>query len=100
MLARERKPADDFVGVVQAEYVGGGTHRERGNRVAQRQVVEDVHRIRAQLDPGADLAQLGGLLEHLDVVAGLQQAGGGRQAADARAGDQDLLQLSTPGAGS
>jgi len=52
-----------------------------------------VHGIGAYLDAGADLGELGRLLEDLHIVSSLDQAGRCGQTADAGACDEDLQAL-------
>jgi hypothetical protein len=61
--------------------------------VAHAQRVEGVEGVRAELDAGADLADLGRLLQHLDLEALAHQRQRGGQAADAAAGHQHQLLL-------
>ena len=57
------------------------------------EVPQHVHGIGADLDAGADLGELRRLLVDFDLVAGLHQAGGRRQPADAGAGDENSVLL-------
>jgi hypothetical protein len=50
-------------------------------------------RVCADLDASADLAELRRLFVNLDLVAGLHQAGGGRETAEACARNDDLSLL-------
>ena len=66
--------------------VDGAAARDLAN--AQR--VEGGKRVRPELDAGADLAELRGLLQHLDRKAPADQGQGGGEAPDATAGHQNL----------
>jgi hypothetical protein len=57
--------------------------------LADAERVEGGEGVRRELDAGADLADLGGLLEHLDREAAPRQGERGGEAADAAAGDED-----------
>ena len=74
-------------GVHQAQLVD--VDRHLAGLVADAEVVEGVEGVGAELDAGADLAELGRALEHEAAVALPGQAQRGRQAADAAAGDED-----------
>ena len=77
----------------------GGTRRRPGctpTRVmasSRPRCAQHVHGIGADLDAGADLAELRRLLVDLDLVAGLHQAGGGGEPAEAGAGDENSALL-------
>ena len=90
MIGGEIEPLHFLAGVVQAEHVGAGPDADRHDLLLQAEIGQHVHRVGADLDAGADLAQLRRLLVDLDVEAGLGQAAGGRQSAEPRAGDDDL----------
>ena len=77
----------------QAELVDIDRHAAR--RFADAQPVEAVEGVGPELDAGADLAQLRGLLQHQRGDALLRQRQRRRQAADAAAGDEDLYLGST-----
>ena len=62
--------------------------------VADAEIVHGVKSVGADLDAGADLAELVGLLQHRDVAALVGEAERGRQTADPAAGDDDCLSLS------
>ena len=87
----EGNRVQELARVEAAELIGAGPHRDALQRFAQPEVVEHLDRVGALLDAGADLAELGRLLEHAHAKAPLQQAGGGGQAAEAGAGDEDGL---------
>jgi len=87
----QRKLPDHLAGIMKPKDVGAGADREPADGVAEAEVIEHVHRVGAQLDARADLAQLRGLLVDLHVVARLHQTGGGRQSADAGPGDQNFF---------
>ena len=67
----------------------GGTVGVGEHRVAQADLVEGAEDIRAELDAGADLLELGRLLEHAHRKALARQRIGRRQAANAAADDQE-----------
>ena len=81
--------ADLAVGqrVHQPELVDIDRHLARG--LADAQAIEAVEGVGAELDAGADLAELRGLLQHQRRDVLLRQRQRGRQAADAAAGDED-----------
>ena len=60
-----------------------------GQVVREAQAVEDAGRVRADLDPGADLADRARLLVHLHVEAGAVERQRSRQATDPGAHDRD-----------
>src|SRR6266511_4398967 len=64
--------------------MGVGKHR-----VLEAEPVERVENVGAELDAGADLAKLGGLLDHPHRKALARQRVRRRQAPDAAASDQD-----------
>ena len=66
--------------------VGIGEHR-----VAQADLVECAKDIRAELDAGADLLELGRLLEHAHREALARQRVGRCQTANAAADDQEWI---------
>ncbi len=55
------------------------------------EIAEHVHRVGADLDAGADFAELWRLLVDLHVVTSLHQAGYCGKSAKTRAGDKDFL---------
>jgi len=59
-------------------------------RLEHAERVERAVAVGADLDAGAEFAQLGGLLEDLDIEAALLQRDGSGQTADAAAGDEDF----------
>ena len=69
--------------------MAGGTMGVGEHRVAQADLVERAEDVGAELDAGADLLELGRLLEHAHRKALARQRIGRRQAADAAAGDQE-----------
>ena len=73
--------------VHQAQRVDIDRHAARG--FADAEIIEGVEGVGPELDAGADLAQLRGLLQHqrADALLGQRQCRG--QAADAAAGDED-----------
>ena len=89
----QRKSLDHLAGVVEPEHVGLGLDADRQKAVLNPQVPHDVHGIGADLDAGADLAELRRLLVDLDPMAGIHQAGRGGQPAKACARDQDAILL-------
>ena len=91
MLIGERESLDHLAGVVQPEHIGAGLYARPGDGVAQAEVPQHMHRIGADLDAGADLAQLRRLFVDLDVVARLHQARCGGKPAEAGAGDKNSV---------
>ena len=91
MLFGQREALDHLAGVVQAEHIGARADADRRDRLLEAEVPQHVHGIGADLDAGADLAELRRLLVDFDVVAGLHQAGGRRQPADPGAGDENSI---------
>ena len=82
--------ADERPAVLPAALVPGERpDAHRGQVVREAQAVEDARRVRADLDPGADLADRARLLVHLHVEAGAVERQRGRQAADPGADDRD-----------
>ena len=75
---------------MQAENVGAGAHAKPVDVGTKAQIAQDMLGVGADLDAGADLAQLRRLLVDLDLVASFHQARGGGKSAKARAGDDDL----------
>src|SRR5580658_4647529 len=57
-------------------------HSHAPHRLLQSESMEDSRRVGAYLDAGANLAQLGGLFEHLNVEASASKRQRGCQAAD------------------
>ena len=72
-----------------------GKYRKRADRFDQPELFEHPEYVRPKLDAGADLLELGGLLDDLrgNALARERQSGG--QPANAAADDQDLLRLSS-----
>jgi hypothetical protein len=68
---------------------GKGSDAHPGERVGQPEPVQDPGRVRADLDAGADLGELTGLLVDVNVEASLEQGERGGEAPDAAAGDAD-----------
>jgi hypothetical protein len=66
-----------------------GVHRLRASALADAERVEGRERIGAQLDAGADLADLRRLLEDLHRVAPPRERERGGEPADAAAGDEN-----------
>ena len=91
VLGGERELLDDLRGIVEAEHVGCGADRHGRDRFADAEMGKHVHGVGAELDAGADLAQLRCLLVDLDVEARLQQAGRRRQSADSGTRDKYLF---------
>ena len=89
MLFGKLEALDHFPGVEQLEHIGLRPHADPRDRGAQPQMIEHVHRVRAHLDAGADFGQLRRLLEHRDLVSGLDQTRRRGEAADAGSCDQD-----------
>ncbi len=83
--------ARQLAAVVRAAHA---QHRRAGGdaRQARRQAegMQPPRDIGAELDAGADLAEGGRLLQHLDAMPLARQRQGGSQPADAGAGDEDL----------
>src|SRR5262245_36835463 len=75
--------------VPDADLLTFGLAGKRVERLAHAERVQDVRAVRRELDPGADLAQLGRLLVHLDLAAHPRERQGSRQPADSPSGDQD-----------
>jgi hypothetical protein len=61
------------------------------DRIAEPEIPQHVHGVGADLDAGADLAELRRLLIDFDVVTGLQQARCGGKPAEPRAGNEYFL---------
>ena len=78
---------------VEPERIGLRLDADRQKAVLDAEVPHDVHGVGADLDAGADLAELRRLLVNLDLMAGLHQAGRGGQPAETRARDQDPILL-------
>lgn len=79
---------DRFVERVVHDHVVG-IDRAAARLVADAQCIEGMEGIGAELDPGADLADLRRLLQHLDAESLAHQCQCGGEAADAAAGDDD-----------
>ena len=70
-LRAEREPELLLAGRPVSEHMRTGLDGEVSQRLTQTEVAENTNPVRAQLDSGTDLAQLGRLLENhgLDALA-------------------------------
>ena len=85
---------------MQPEHVGVRLDADSQQTVFNAEMTHNVHGIGADLDAGPDFAELRGLFENLNSMAGFHEARGGSQPPEARAGNQYPIlfhsQVATP----
>ena len=72
----------------QSEHIGLWLDADLLQFVGQAEIPEHLDCVRAHLDAGSNLSQLGRLFEYANPVSALQQARGSRQASDAGTGNK------------
>src|SRR5262249_46230796 len=87
----ELEPVPGLAGAPVPDLPARGNDLHAPQRLLEPERVQHPGAVRADLDSGAALLQLGGLLVALDVEAAPQQRERGREAADAAAYDDDLV---------
>jgi len=85
----ERNPAEQVPRMPVARVHRDRRDRDPGERVGETDVVEDAHRVRADGDACADLAEHARLLVDVDLVVRTAQRQRGGQASDPGADDGD-----------
>ncbi len=83
----------------QPHFLAGRLARQRFQRLADAERVEHARAVGAQLQAGADFAQLRCLLVDVDIEALVEQRERRREAADAAAGNEDMRNAHHPDAG-
>ena len=82
--------ASDHAPIVPSAYHGRvRPHPESSQRLLKSEPIENSRRVRTYLDAGADLAQFGGLLEHLNLEARTPKRQRGSEASDPRSYHDD-----------
>src|SRR5579859_169408 len=77
----------------QADLLARGFAGDALHRLFETECDQNARAVRGELNAGAELAQLGGLLENLDLDAALEQRQPRDETSDARAGDQDFWRI-------
>src|SRR5260370_39189242 len=86
-FAGQRLPSEFAPVVPSAQDDRVRPHSQAAHRLLESEPMEDSRRVGAYLDAGADLAQFGGLFEHLNVEAGASKRQRRRETADSGADD-------------